>query len=85
MFPDEAYSAKGLAAPKDGKLAWVSLRIASPQAKNQKEVTGETIEGERALLIQTISGLKYDKTLIEAKSKRALGTDPRERDAMPTI
>ncbi len=83
MFPDEAYSAKGLAAPKDGKLAWVALRIASPQAKNQKEFTGETIEGERALLINAVSGLKYDKTLIEAKANEPLALTLKNLDVMP--
>ena len=83
MFPDEAYSAKGLAAPKGGKLAWVALRIASPDNNKKKEVTGSTIEGERALLINAISGLKYDKTLIEAKANEPLVLTLKNVDAMP--
>jgi azurin len=82
MFPNAAYSAKGLAVPKIGKATQVALRIASPQAKNQKDFTGVTIEGERAVLINAISGLKYDKTLIEAKPNEPLALTLKNMDAM---
>ena len=69
--------------PRAANLLGWSLRIASPQAKNQKEFTGETIEGERALLINAVSGLKYDKTLIEAKANEPLALTLKNVDVMP--
>ena len=83
MFPDKPFSAKGLASPKGGKATWVALRIARPQAKNQKDFTGETLEGERAVLINAISGLKYDKTLIEAKANEPMALTLKNVDVMP--
>ena len=83
MFPDTDYSAKGLAKPRRNKLTFVSLRVADQQSKKRPDYTGETIEGEREIRIDTISGLKYSSTLIEAKPNEALVLKLKNIDAMP--
>ena len=83
MFPDKPYSTAGLAKPRKNKLTFVSLRVASQESKNKPDYTGETIEGEREIRIDTISGLKYSRTLLEAKPNEALVLKLKNIDAMP--
>ena len=83
MFPDKPYSTAGLAEPRKNKLTFVSLRVASQESKNKPDYTGETIEGEREIRIDTISGLKYSRTLLEAKPNEALVLKLKNIDAMP--
>ncbi len=83
MFPDKPYSMKGLAMPRKDKLSFVSLRVANQETKKKPDYTGDTIEGEREILIDTISGLKYSKTVIEAKPNEALVLKLKNIDAMP--
>ena len=83
MFPDKPYSTAGLAEPRKDKLTFVSLRVASLESKNKPDYTGETIEGEREIRIDTISGLKYSRALLEAKTNEALVLKLKNIDAMP--
>lgn len=83
MFPDTDFTAKNLAKPRKDKLSFVSLRVANQDSKEKPDYTGNTIEGEREIRIDTISGLKYSKTLIEAKTNEALVLKLKNLDAMP--
>jgi len=83
MFPDKPYSLKGLAKPRKDKLSFVSLRVANQDSKKKPDYTGDTIEGEREIRIETISGLKYSNTLLEAKPNEALALKLKNVDAMP--
>ncbi len=83
MLPDADFTAKGLAKPRKDKLSFVSLRVARKESKDKLNYTGNTIEGEREIQIDTISGLKYSKTLIEAKPNEALLLKLKNIDAMP--
>ena len=83
MFPDKPYSMKGLAKPRKDKLSFVSLRVASQESKKKLDYTGNIIEGEREINIDTLSGLKYSINLIEAKPNEALAIQLNNIDAMP--
>ena len=83
MFPSTDFSAKGLAKTRKDKMSFVALRVASQESKNKPDHTGNTIEGEREVRIDTISGLKYSKTLIEAKPSEPLVLKLKNVDAMP--
>ena len=83
MFPDKPYITNGQANPRKNKLSFVSLRVANQETKKKPDYTGDTIEGEREIRIDTISGLKYSKTLIEAKLNEALVLKLKNVDAMP--
>ena len=83
MFPDKPYMSNGLTNPRKNKLSFVSLRVANQDTKKKPDYTGDTIEGEREIRIDTISGLKYSKTLLEAKPNEALVLKLKNIDAMP--
>jgi azurin len=57
--------------------------VANQNTKKKPDYTGDTIEGEREIRIDTISGLKYSKTLVEAKPNEALVVKLKNIDAMP--
>lgn len=84
MYPDSPFTAKSLAPPVPVKATFVSLRIAG-QATNRKKQnwSGQQTEGERLVVIDAISGLKYSKTLIQAKTGEALALKLNNNDAMP--
>jgi uncharacterized cupredoxin-like copper-binding protein len=83
MFPDKPFLMESLAKPRKNKLSFVSLRVANQESKKNPDFTGETIEGEREIRIDTISGLKYSRTLLEAKPNEALVLKLKNIDAMP--
>ena len=84
MYPDTPFTAKSLAPPISGKATFVSLRIAGqPTGQKKRNWSGKQTEGERLVVIDAISGLKYSKTLIKAKTGEALALKLNNNDAMP--
>ena len=84
MYPDTPFTAKSLAPPISGKATFVSLRIAGqPTGQKKRKWSGKQTEGERLVVIDAISGLKYSKTLIKAKTGEALALKLNNNDAMP--
>ena len=83
MYPDGHYTAPSLASLQPGKAQEVSLRIEGEKQKKKRNWTGTIIEGEREIVIDTLSGLKYSKALIEAKPQEALVVKLNNIDAMP--
>lgn len=84
MYPDTPFTAKSLAPPISGKATFVSLRIAGqPTVQKKRKWSGKQTEGERLVVINAISGLKYSKTLIKAKTGEALALKLNNNDAMP--
>jgi hypothetical protein len=83
MYPHPPYSAKGLAAPVSSKGDIGQLRTENTKPKKQADWSGKITEGAREIVVKTISGLKYDKTLIEAKTGEALVLKMVNVDAMP--
>ena len=83
MYPHPLYSAKGLAIPVSSKGDIGQLRTETTKPKKQTDWSGKITEGAREIVVKTISGLKYDKTLIEAKAGEALVLKMVNVDAMP--
>ena len=84
MYPDSPFTAKSLAPPVPGKATFVSLRIAGQTTNRKKQNwSGQQTEGERLVVNDAISGLKYSKTLIKAKTGEALALKLNNNDAMP--
>ena len=83
MYPDGPYTAPTLASIQPGKAREVSLRIEGEKQKKKRDWSGTIIEGEREIVIDTLSGLKYSKALIVAKPEEALVVKLNNIDAMP--
>ena len=83
MYPHPPYSANGLAEPVSSKGEIGQLRTEMTKSKKQVDWSGKVTEGAREIIVKTISGLKYDKTLIEAKAGEALVLKMVNVDAMP--
>ena len=83
MYPHPPYSAKGLAIPVSSKGEIGQLRTETTKPKKQTDWSGKITEGAREIVVKTISGLKYDKTLIDAKAGEALVLKMVNVDAMP--
>ena len=54
-----------------------------PLNRKKQNWSGQQTEGERLVVIDAISGLKYSKTLIKAKTGEALALKLNNNDAMP--
>ena len=83
MYPHSPYSADGLAKVVATDRDIGALRTENTKSKKKPDWSGKVTEGAREILIKTISGLKYDKTLIEAKAGEALVLKLVNIDAMP--
>ena len=82
MYPGAHFEHDGLQAPTQGKLTAISLRVASASGKVPVE-SGTKVEGERALLVETIGGLQYKQKRLEAKAGEALALRLKNTDVMP--
>lgn len=83
MYPDTAFKRDGIAELKPSKPTFVTLRVEGQQVRKRKDWSGTIVEGAREVLINAVSGLKYSRTLIEAKPKEALIIKLNNIDAMP--
>jgi uncharacterized cupredoxin-like copper-binding protein len=83
MYPHPPYSVDGLAKVVETKRDIGALRTENTQPKTKPDWSGKITEGAREILIKTISGLKYDKTLVEAKKGETLVLKLVNVDAMP--
>jgi uncharacterized cupredoxin-like copper-binding protein len=83
MYPHPPYSADGLAKVVATKRDIGELRTENTKPKKKPDWSGKITEGAREILIKTISGLKYDKTLVEAKKGETLVLKLVNVDAMP--
>ena len=83
MYPDTPYLAPTMASIKPGKANKISLRIEGEKQKKKRDWSGTIIEGEREIVIDTLSGLKYSIALIEATPNEALVVKLNNIDAMP--
>lgn len=83
MYPSSAFTGSGIADLKPGKPTMVTLRVEEQQSRKIRDWTGTVTEGAREIKINAVSGLKYSKTLIEAKANEALILKLNNIDAMP--
>ena len=84
MYPDAPFNSKSMAPTIPGKATFVSLRVAGqPTNQIKKNWSGLQLEGERLVEINAVSGLKYSKTMINAKAGEALAIKLSNQDAMP--
>ena len=83
MYPHPPYSVDGLAKVVETKRDIRALRTENTKPKKKPDWSGKITEGAREILIKTISGLKYDKTLVEAKKGETLVLKLVNVDAMP--
>ena len=84
MYQAPSFTSESMAPLIAGKATFVSLRIAGqPTGQKKRNWSGKQTEGERLVVIDAISGLKYSKTLIKAETGEALALKLNNNDAMP--
>lgn len=84
MYPQPYFSFEGAAARVEGKAKEIAVRIKKPgKGDKDKRVKTKAIEGAREVVVKTVSGLKFDVTLIEVKAGEAISLTLVNEDVMP--
>ena len=83
MYPHPPYASQGIAEAVTIRRDIGKLRTENTQPKKKPDWSGKITEGAREIVVKTISGLKYDKTLIKAKPGEAVILKLVNVDAMP--
>ena len=83
MYPHPPYASRGIAEAATVSRNIGKLRTENTQPKKKPDWSGKITEGAREIVVKTISGLKYDKTLIKAKPGEAVILKLVNVDAMP--
>ena len=83
MYPHPPFASEGIAEAVTIGRDIGKLRTENTQPKKKPDWSGNITEGAREIVVQTISGLKYDQTLIKAKPGEAIILKLVNVDAMP--
>jgi len=82
MYLDQTFEHPGLSLPIVGKSTAIALRVKRDK-QEAPTVTGTSIEGAKALLVEATGGLLYKQTLLEATPGQALSLTLKNTDVMP--
>ena len=83
MYPHPPFASEGIAEAVTIGRDIGKLRTENTQPQKKPDWSGKITEGAREIVVKTISGLKYDQTLIKAKTGEAVILKLVNVDAMP--
>ena len=84
MYPQPYYAFEGAAPKVEGKPKEIAVRVKdASKAIKDGRVKTEAIEGAREVLINAVSGLRYDTTAFEVQSGEAIALKFVNKDVMP--
>tara|TARA_R110002096_G_scaffold432198_2_gene648495 strand:+ start:634 stop:3246 length:2613 start_codon:yes stop_codon:yes gene_type:complete len=83
MYPQPYFGFEGAMPPREGKSTEIALRIKSSKPGSKRKQTGEVIEGARELVVNAISGLRYEQTLLEVNPREPIALKFVNKDVMP--
>ena len=84
MYPQPYYSFAGAAPKVEGKPKEIKVRVKkSSQTAKDRRVKTKAIEGAREIVINAVSGLKYDNTAFTVKRGEAIALKFTNKDIMP--
>ena len=83
MYPQPYFNFTGAAPKVEGKPKEIVVRVKEGKSRKDRRVKYKAIEGAREIVIKAVSGLKYDKLLVEAKAGEAIALTFKNEDVMP--
>lgn len=81
MYPQPYFAFDGAEPRSEGKPAQVAMRVKTSKAEANK--SGRKLKGARQLVVNAVSGLKYQQTLLEVKPRQAIALTLVNEDVMP--
>ena len=84
MYPQPHYAFEGAQPKVEGKPTDFAVRIKLPTLKGgPQNQTGKVIEGAREIVVNAVSGLKYQETLLKVKAREPIALKLINTDIMP--
>ncbi len=82
MYPQPHFDFPGALPPRAHEKKEVALRVKKDGSKKKRK-NSKVIEGARELVVNAVSGLRYDKKILKAKAGEALAFKLVNKDVMP--
>ncbi|MGJ8723356.1 MAG: DUF6797 domain-containing protein [Roseibacillus sp.] len=82
MYPQPYFAFEGAQPRVEGKPREVALRVKNSPA-NAPKSGGKKLKGAKELVVNAVSGLKYEQTLLEVKPRQPLSLTFLNQDVMP--